>query len=489
MKKILTVSAFLLVCSSAAFCEYFYLKNGEEINGKIISETTSTVRIAVAGSDKQRVLQIKDIYEISPKKKEVAPRPVETRDVETAKTAFTSRNQSNLDGAQEYVTDNKSGVLIYSVKETEQYKPKTSESAKPAPAVKPTAVADGEFDAAAYLLSGQSPQTPVKQAKTTQAAPEKKPASKPAAAVSSDDEFDAAAYLLSGQGSQTPAKQVKVVQAPSDKKPAPKPTAAVSSDDDEFDAALYLLGRSASKTQAVKPQTNADDEFDAAAYLLGKESKPAEAAKPAERKESKKDANDDYYSASKYRVKEKESAAKSYSSDNPENETLVALAFDLKGSVNFDGTVKKEGIDMELSSESDYGVSISAEHYAYLTKLFALGLGLEYNFQRYLNETGRYSFLPIFITAKMRIIGDETYHVYAAARLGFGVFMANSSYWLGDTRGGFYCAGGIGASYNRFVLQALYSYNGGSLSYKVAADEIDADVSFSKLGIYFGYLF
>ncbi|MDR3113424.1 MAG: hypothetical protein LBU09_03520, partial [Endomicrobium sp.] len=203
---------------------------------------------------------------------------------------------------------------------------------------------------------------------------------------------------------------------------------------------------------------------------------------------------DDNYDASKYKVKDDDSShGGDYYGGKPDNETLLALSFDLKGSVSFNGTVVKEGLPMELSDQSDYGVSVSAEHYAYLTRLFALGLGLEYNFQRYLNETGRYSSLPIFISAKMRIISGEifegNYHVYAAARLGYGIFMANSSYWFGDTHGGFYCAGGVGASYEHFTLQLLYSYDSSTVNHKVAADELDANVSFSKLGIYFGYLF
>jgi hypothetical protein len=268
--------------------------------------------------------------------------------------------------------------------------------------------------------------------------------------------------LLGGQTSQASAKQKRTKTSVKSK--ASKKSKTSSANDDEFDAAAFLLGDSAIKEKGAEKSS-----------------------------ERKKDVYDnDNYDASKYRIKESASSSTDadwYPSDKPDNETLLAFAFDLKGAINFDGTIKKEGNDMELSEQSDYGVSVSAEHYAYLTKLFALGLGLEYNFQRYLNETGRYSFLPFFVAAKMRVISDEIYHIYATARLGYGVFMANSSYWLADVHSGFYCAGGIGASYDHFTLQLLYSYNGGSLNYKVAADEIDVDVSFSKLGIYFGYLF
>jgi hypothetical protein len=444
MKKILAVSVFLFVCSSAAFCEHFYLRSGEEVSGRIVSETTTTVKIIVSGSGKQRVLQIKDIFEISAKKKAVAPKPAETYGVEYAKTAFTSDKQTSLTGAQEYVTDNKSGVLIYSVKETEQLpENKTSDTA-----VNPTSAGDDEFDAAAYLLSGQN---------TESASP-----------------------------------------APSSKPEAKSSAGKTAAEDDEFDAAAYLLGKSAPEPKAAKPARQQrppqDDEFDAAAYLLGtpqpkKTAAASSSSSKAKEKESRYD--NDNYDASKYRIKDdRGSLSGGY---KPDNETLLALSFDLKGSVSFDGTTVKESNDIDLSGESDYGISVSAEHYAYLTNLFALGLGGEYNFQRYLHDSGRYSFIPLFIAAKMRIVSGEildgSYHLYATARLGYGIFMANSSYWLGDTHGGVYCAGGIGASYERFTLQLLYSYNGAKVNHKVAADELDAGISFSKLGIYFGYLF
>ena len=189
MKKILIISAFLFLCSSTVFCEYFYLKSGEEIKGRIISETTSTVKISLAGSGEKRVLKIKDIFEISVKKKAVAPKPVETYGVEYAKTAFTSENQTAVGDSKEYVTDNRSGVLIYSLKETE-------------PQGKTAASNDNEFDAAAYLLGESSSKSKSSQTQTNNAS---KP-SKPQIPVSNDEDFDAAAYFLGQQANQDSAK-------------------------------------------------------------------------------------------------------------------------------------------------------------------------------------------------------------------------------------------------------------------------------------------
>jgi hypothetical protein len=559
MGKMLLAAIIPLFAASFACAEYFYLKNGDEINGKIVSETTSSVTIAVAGSGAKKTIPINDIWEISATKKKVAPKPADVYKTSEAKTEFTSSNKPDSSSADEHIVDNKSGVVIYGVT-------KTAETVKTSPAKTSgsqdssspiVSTSDDDFDAAAYLLGGSDSSKKTTSTQSSTASPSKSSTAKkasvkkdvlpannpddfdaaayllgnsagsssasPSSTVSSqpagnekktkgvtqDDDFDAAAFLLAGSGSSSQnSKQEKVLRESS---------AVVSSDSgDDFDAAAYLLGDLAKSPAApVKKSRASDDNFDAAAFLLeqgDKEAEEAEAKAKALLESFREEGNsryydDESYDASKYKVKEAGYGSSSNYSGKPENETLIAVSFDLKGAVNFNGSRIVADATVPLPENSDYGVSIAAEHYAYVNNIFAVGLGIGYEFQRCFDEnSGRYGFLPVYAVLKARLISGENYHAYAAAHIGYSHLISgdNSYVWQEESKGGFYYAGGIGASYKRFVIQLLYCVSNGSLQNSYVATEIDkdtgntvssqeyklkGDIRFSKLGFYFGYLF
>ena len=390
MRKLFYSLLVLFVCSVFSYSEIFYMKSGEVIDGKILSEADNSVTVAVAGTGIKRTIMLYEIEEItkipraapsvSQAKTEVAVTP------EDARMQFTSAlKQENTEG-DIYVKDNMSGVLVFNVQETVVEKPRASASSKPADE-------DGEFDAALFLLGGNAGNSAV-AAKTEASLGESR--------QSEEYSYDTSTFLVDDQ-------PVQEIQTPS--------------------------------------------------------------------KSDKKDT-------------EESPSAEKILSDKPESETFLAIALDLKGSNVFSGEVNNSGID--ITEKSDYGISLSAEQYGYVSRFAAIGFGIGFQFKRCLEESpGRFGFLPLYGAFKMRFISEEDYHFYAVAHLGYNFLLANSEY-LGksDAEGGLYYAGGLGASYNRYVFQILYSVNNGSVKYSnpYAGEKIDKDVKYSKVGFYIGYL-
>ncbi len=448
MRK-LAVLLFALFFAGYASAEFIYLKSGEEVNGKIISETNDSVTVKVSG--KNRKIYFKDINEISSKRKEVAQN-VAPVSAEEAKTQFTSTAKQELEDADTYVNDNQSGIIVYSVKET----PITALAAVPAQAI--SSSDNSEFDAAAYLLDGGEPGKAVQG----------KIATTPQSVTDDDEQFDAAAYLLGGGES---GKAIK--GASSSKKEKAKPV-KVSKDEGDFDAAAYLLAgeNQASPVSAKKAKVVDDSDYDPAQYLL-----------------------DEYdFSGKTEETKTKAKKIKTaVSTGKPAAETLLAIAFDLKGVNIFSGSVTNMGVQSraDLTENADYGISIAAERYGYISRYAAVGLGIGYEFSRCLEESpGRFSFIPLYAAFKMRVFTQEDYYLYAVAHLGYNFITANSDYLgIADSEGGIYYAGGVGASYNRYVFQILYSVNNAHLfSGSSSVSRVDKDVMYSKVGFYIGYL-
>lgn len=437
MKKSAILMVLMSFFVSIASAEYIYMKSGEEVNGKIVAETHDSITVSVSG--KKRKLMLKDIDEIASKKKETAPaaKAKSSDNANDVKVQFSSKSKQDMPDSQVYVADNKSGIIVYNVKETE--KPKKDKKAS-APA------------------AGAAPEKAEVKAK------------------SDDKEFDVALYLLSGgeSGSTSVSKNTAESIQKEESSAAPAYVQGESpADDGEYDPVKYLLGQ------------YGDDYYD---------TKEDPAEKPAKEKKAGKEK----------KQKAKKQAAASVSDDSdkvkaekekPDNETFLAVSFDLKGVHIVTGDSKDFGVksSADKTENSDYGISISAEQYAYLSRFAAVGLGIGYEFNRCLEDSpGRFSFLPLYAAFKMRVFSREEYHFYAVAHLGYNFVIANSSY-LGRTsaEGGAYYAGGVGAVYNRYVLQVLYSVNHASFSYGNSAinSRLDKDLMFSKVGFYVGYLF
>ncbi|MCL2390415.1 MAG: hypothetical protein FWD54_00315 [Endomicrobia bacterium] len=444
MKKISAVILFMLFCAGFSYAQhYIYLKNGQEIKGKIVSETDSTVTVLVEGKNEKKVFKFNDILDITKTRKSDVDIIKQAESAEAARIQFTSLNKSELDGSDIYVQDNRSGVIVYNIKDSVTGKDFHGTDGK------------DEFDAAAYLLSGGQGNTDVKPAVDNKPKAEKKPKIKPA----KNDEFDAAAYLLSGGQGNTDVKPAVDNKPKAEKKPKIEPAKTVQNDDD-FDAAAYLLepgSDSASSTQSEnkKEETIKEDDYDSTKYLLGGVSAVKSDSKKAA---DKRDTGE---------------------SQKPSAETVLAVGFDLKGSHIVSGT----------SKDSDYGISFLLERYGYFCNFAAAGVGIGYEHQRGLDKiSGRVGFIPLYAALKARIADLDSFNFYAVVHLGYNFMVANSSY-LGqaDSKGGLYYAGGAGAVYERFVFQILYSVNNGGLTYSNSSPNID--VTFSKVGFYIGYMF
>ena len=431
MKKSVILMIAMSFFVSVASAEYIYLKSGEEIIGKITAETNDSITVSVGG--KKRKLMLKNIDEISSKKKEItSASKAANSEAGDAKVQFSSKAKQDLPDSQVYVSDNKSGIIVYNVKETTVEKTKTAKSPESAAAVSAQSDDDDEFDAAMYLLSGGE--------------------------SGSRDVSKNTAETLEKEDSEEPKSYVQ---------------GQSQTDDEEYDPVKYLLGQ------------YGDDYFDAKEESSDKPVKAEKAKK--EKKQKEKKQKDIYASDNNDKVRgEKE---------KPDNETFIAASFDLKGVHIVTGDIKEFGVESsaDKTENSDYGISIAVEQYAYLSRFAAVGLGIGYEFNRCLEaSSGRFSFLTLYAAFKMRVFTREDYYFYAVAHLGYNFVIANSSY-LGraSADGGLYYAGGIGATYNKYVFQVLYSVNHAHFEYSNSSvnDSIDKDLMYSKVGFYVGYLF
>jgi hypothetical protein len=469
MRKLFYSLLVMSVCCGVSYADFFYLKSGKVINGKIVAEADDSITVSVSGTGVKRKIMLYEIEEITKTPKAVpvaAPKTEIAASAEEAKTHFTSDLKQGTAEGETYIKDNRSGVLIFNVQETVVEKPKTQEAAKPAPS------SDEEFDAALFLLGNSA-------ANSTPPAPKTVSAPAPAAAVSQP---------VTVQKEEKPKKEKKA-------KPSKETKAETPKQDEEFDAALFLLSSEepaedplAKKEKEVQ-QTKNDDYYDPAMFLLEDQSMTQTSSQPKESSPSKK--KDQKQPALKTTADNKPAKAVSA---KPDSETFLAVALDLKGVNIFSGEVKESGVksSADLTENSDYGVSLSAEQYGYLSRFAAVGAGIGFQFKRCLEDSpGRFGFLPLYAAFKMRFVSEEDYHFYAVAHLGYNFLLANSDY-LGksETDGGLYYAGGLGASYNKYVFQVLYSVNNASVNYSnsFAGNKVDKDVMYSKVGLYIGYL-
>lgn len=435
MKKLFCSLLVLSFCLSGAAAEYFYLKSGEIINGKIISEKDDSVTVSVAETGSRKKIMIADIDEIAktPKPASSAAVKKSAEDAQEAKTQFTSEFKKEKSEGETYVKDNKSGVLIFNVQETVIEKTKKSGGGTP-------------------KAAGDE--------------------------VPDDKNFDAPSSV-SGADDKPAA-----FSAGLDKKPAGEISSAAQNinnrsleflDSAETDSVLSDVNdenKSPQEDEANKNRQSADgDDYEPSILLIEDEDAPFSA-----------DASD--------RKAEKSEKI----SDKPEEETFLAVAFDIKGVNIFSGSIKEGGVGLkgDKTENSDYGISLSAEQYGYINPFVAAGLGIGFQFKRSLKESpGRFGFLPLYAALKVRFVSEEDYHFYVVAHLGYNFLLANSQYLdKSAVKGGLYYAGGVGASYNSYVFQVLYCVNNASVNYSnsFAGDKVDRDVMHSKIGLYVGYL-
>ncbi|MDR1695351.1 MAG: hypothetical protein LBR69_01775 [Endomicrobium sp.] len=473
MKKISVVILFMLFCAGGLFAEYIYLKNGQEIKGKIVSETDKTVTVLNEATKKRVVLKFVNIADITSTPKSEIEITRIAQSAQEAATQFTSANKTELDGSDTYVQNNKSGVIVYNVKE------EIIEKGKQPSAVTGVSEEDdkGGFDAAAYLLgTGSAAKSSVKPA--AESKPKPKRSKKKPAPAAEDSGFDAAAYLL-GTASAPEAKTAQTKEKKPKEKPAKKKNKEIKQmEEEDYDAAKYLLGiadepvsapRKEEKKAKEKPakkekkkSKEAEEDYDAARFLLG-----------------------DSLSEPQSSYKETEKPEYSGSSSALPAETVVSIAFDLKGYSKFSGS------PFLTSGGSDFGMGLFLERYGYFCSFAAAGVGAGYEHKRGLEDMqGRFGFIPVYAALKARLTEYKDFNFYAVFRFGYNFMIANPAY-LGkaDAKGGLYYAFGPGVVHNRVVVQALYSFNNGGMSYYGADSQIDVDLKFSKVSFSVGYMF
>lgn len=418
MKKLFFSLLVLSFCLTVSNAEYFYLKSGEAINGKIISEKNDSVTISVAGTGVKKTIMLYDIDEISASPRAVAAVVSKTvPDADEAKTQFTSEFKQEKAEGETYIKDNESGVLVFNVQETVVEKPKPVQS-------EPAVQDEEEFDAALFLLGGGNDNNTNNETAVPFVVVEEIEVDVPA---SEED-------ITFFKENDSRRKEKK------NKKNNKKEKTSLKEEDDYYDPALFVI----------------EEQED---YVSGAPEMDIKKDKPV--------------------------------SVKPDPETFLAISFDLQGRSEFSGDVKQNGIksSADNTEDTDYGISLSLEQYGYVSRLAAVGLGIGFQFKRCLDESpGRFGFLPIYGAFKMRFISEENYHLYAVAHLGFNFLFATSDY-ADKEKIGLYYAGGLGASYNRYVFQVLYSVNNSSLKFLDRDIEFDKDVMYSKVGFYIGYLF
>jgi len=519
MKKIISILIIAAFCASFSYGEYIYLRSGEVLSGKIVSETNSTITVAPTAGGKNKVISFNDIADISKTRKDDVVGSNVSSNPQDALTQFTSTEKQTLENSKERVIDNTSGVLVFNVQKVTGTATtvSTTQSAPvpvsaPAPVVAAAPASNSNSDDLSQYLSDNVPSTPV----TTAQAPAPVVAAAPVVTASvsapkpNTNSDDLSQYLSDNVPSaNTTVSAQPVAAAAPVSQSVSNPTVSANSNSDDFDAAAYLLGNDSGSSASVaapapapvkatvQPAVNYNDDgtFDAAAYLLGLDSgssTPAPAASaPAPAKTTA------VAPSSKPAPAASASSATPASSGKTNAETFIAFAFDLQGTHKFKGTAVGD-VDLvnhfaPASQKTDYSFSFAAERYGYLTDYLAIGAGIGYANLRHLEITpGMVGFIPAYASVKFRFINSRESTVYAVGQIGYDFLISNNKYLsLADSSGGLYYAGGLGFSLDNIVLQGLYSVYGGKISYTDNANGtfIDRTVTMSKIGIYIGYLF
>jgi len=138
-----------------------------------------------------------------------------------------------------------------------------------------------------------------------------------------------------------------------------------------------------------------------------------------------------------------------------------------------------------LDEDTKRGFNLGAEVRGDLSKYFAWGAGLEYNFARGLKnvDDSDFSFLPIFISAMWFPLGDwQKARPYVKISGGYSLYASNDL--GGDMSGSYYWGAGIGIEYKNIVGEFFSSQF--YASYK---DPVTTDMRYMKMGFTLGYKF
>jgi len=158
----------------------------------------------------------------------------------------------------------------------------------------------------------------------------------------------------------------------------------------------------------------------------------------------------------------------------------------LKVGVDFAGEIKVEGAIPTNEQDTDTGVSVCAEGYYHVNEYFDAGVGIQYLFEREIDNSGgaKFWFLPIYGVVRLHP-AMTNYTPYLIGQIGYNFHDGNTAYTGSvDVEGDLYWGGGAGFIYKRhFLAEILYSESRGS------ADTPDIDITYRKVTFGLGYNF
>ena len=155
------------------------------------------------------------------------------------------------------------------------------------------------------------------------------------------------------------------------------------------------------------------------------------------------------------------------------------------------GDFKIEIGNQSQSESTKFGFNLSAEYLYPVHDIVRVGGGLEYLFDREVNNSdgrGKVSMMPVYATVLVNPI-EQVKELYFKGNLGFNaVYNVKTDGEEADVDGGFYWA--LGAGYeleNGLLFEVMYGVYYASMEEKDYG--VEADYTYSKLGINIGYKF
>lgn len=191
-------------------------------------------------------------------------------------------------------------------------------------------------------------------------------------------------------------------------------------------------------------------------------------------------------------------AVPAFANQKGDMEVLGKLGLTLTPKVDCSGSfVDKGGFTPTHSGKSDTNMSflITAEFFYYLNNSFAIGCGINNNFNADLKDTkehkGEVGFTNFYLALKPKIeLNSETFNsLYFIGQLGYGIFRFNNHKFGKADGNGLYWGLGAGTEVMKnFVVELLYSFNYGSLKDNQAFGHT-ANLTYSTLSLNIGYKF
>lgn len=191
-------------------------------------------------------------------------------------------------------------------------------------------------------------------------------------------------------------------------------------------------------------------------------------------------------------------AVPAFANQKGDMEILGKLGLTLTSKVDCSGSFVDEGgfSPTSFSGKSDTNMSflITAEFFYYLNNSFAIGCGINNNFNADLKDTkefkGEVGFTNFYLALKPKIeLNSETFNsLYFIGQLGYGIFRFDSRNGKADGNGLYWGLGAGTEVMKNFIVELLYSFNYGSLKDKLGHGHT-ANLTYSTLSLNIGYKF